>query len=147
MLDLPSDTVSPRRPRWSLTHRLRRLSLRHAAAALPPAALPPPLPDAGDEELPAIVVKAREDVRARLALARLGYAKVRSALARHRRAGKVTFEALEGDRLWPTTEFVHDWLRQERKRLLVQARGPFLLAMLSTIAAGLAFAGVAALLG
>ena len=100
-----------------------------------------------DEALPTIVVKAQEDVLARLALARLGYSKVRSAYARHKREGKDTFAALGRESLWPTMDFVRDWLKEERSRMIAQARWPFLLTMLATIVAGLTFAGVAAFLG
>lgn len=103
-------------------------------------------PQSGDP-LPAIVVKAQEDARCRLALARLGYSTARSEYARHKREGKDTFESLGRDSLWPTMDFVRAWLKEERRRVIARARWPFLLTMLVTIVAGLAFAIVAAMLG
>jgi hypothetical protein len=100
-----------------------------------------------DDALPAIVVKAQEDVRCRLALARLGYSKVRAGYARHKREGKDTFAGLGHESLWPTMDFVRDWLKVERSRIVVRARWPFLVTMLATIVAGLAFVAVAAILG
>ena len=100
-----------------------------------------------DDGLPAIVVKAQEDARSRLALTRLGYANVRSAYARHKRDGKTTFESLSSESLWPTMDVVRDWLSAERSRIIAQARWPFLMAMFATIVAGLAFATIAAMLG
>jgi hypothetical protein len=100
-----------------------------------------------DEALPTIVVKAQDDARCRLALTRLGYAKVRSEFARHKREKKEPFATLGREGLWPTMDFVRDWLKEERSRKIAQARWPFLLTMLATIAGGLAFAAVAALLG
>ena len=97
--------------------------------------------------MPAIVMKAREDAQCRLALARLGYFKVRSAYVRHKREGKDTFVGLDHELLAPTLEFVGDWLREERKQLLGRARRPFLVAMLVTIVAGIAFVAVATVLG
>jgi hypothetical protein len=44
-------------------------------------------------------------------------------------------------------DFVRDWLKEERSRILARTRLPFLLTMLATIVAGLAFAAVAKLLG
>jgi hypothetical protein len=114
-------------------------------ANTPHAEGPPPQP--ADDALPAIVVKAQEDARCRLELARLGYSKVRSEYARHKREGMDTFAGLGHESLWPTIDFVRDWLREERSRIVAQARWPFLLTMLATIVAGLAFAAVAALLG
>jgi hypothetical protein len=106
-----------------------------------------PHPQSADDPLPAIVVKAQEDARCRLALARLGYAKVRSAYARHKRAGEDTFAEFGRESLWPTMDFVRDWLKDERRRAIARARWPFLLTMLATIVAGMAFAAVAAMLG
>ena len=90
------------------------------------------------DELPDIVRKAQEDARSRAALARLGYSKVRAAYARHKRHGQDTFLSLEDQFLWPTTDFVRDWLKAERKRILMRLRWPFLGAMLTTIGAGFA---------
>jgi hypothetical protein len=44
-------------------------------------------------------------------------------------------------------EFVGDWLREERKQVLARARWPFLMTMLATIVAGIAFVAVATVLG
>ena len=106
-----------------------------------------PHAQAADDSLPAIVVKAQEDARCRLALARLGYSKVQSAYARHKREGTHTFAGLGHESLWPTTDFVRDWLKEERRRIVARAKKPFLAAMLVTIVGGLAFAAVAAMLG
>jgi hypothetical protein len=106
-----------------------------------------PPPQSADDALPAIVIKAQEDARCRLALARLGYAEVRSGYATHRREGKDTFAGLGREDLWPTMDFVRDWLKEERSRRVARARWPFLVAMLATIVAGLTFAAVAAMLG
>jgi hypothetical protein len=103
-------------------------------------------PPSADGPMPAIVVRAQEDARCRLALARLGYARVRSEYVRHRRDRKETFASLGQESLWPTTDFVRDWLKEERRRIFMRARWPFLMAMLVTIVAGLAFAAVAAML-
>src|SRR5258705_5187443 len=47
----------------------------------------PAQPQSADDALPAIVVRAQEDARCRLALARLGYSKVRAEYAKHKREG------------------------------------------------------------
>jgi len=106
-----------------------------------------PHPQAVDDSLPAIVVKAQEDARCRLALARLGYSKVRSEYARHKREGTQTFAGLGQESLWPTMDFVRDWLKEERRRIVARAKWPFLVTMLVTIVGGIAFAAVAAMLG
>jgi len=103
-------------------------------------------PPSADGSLPAIVVRAQEDARCRQALARLGYAQVRSEYLRHKRARKETFASLGREALWPTTDFVRDWLKEERRRMFIRARWPFIMAMLVTIVAGLAFVAVAAIL-
>ena|SRR5689334_18624394 len=90
------------------------------------------------EELPEIVRKAQEDARCRTALTRLGYSKVRAAYARHRRGKQDTFLGLEDQFLWPTTDFVRDWLRAERRRVLSRVRWPFFGAMLATVITGFA---------
>ena len=100
-----------------------------------------------DDALPAIVVKAQDDARCRQGLARLGYSKVRSEFARHKREGKDTFAALGREGLWPTMDLVRDWLKEERSKIFARARWPFLATMMGTIVAGLAFAAVAAILG
>jgi hypothetical protein len=97
-----------------------------------------------DDHLPAIVLKAQEDARCRQALARLGYFRVRSAYAKHKRGGNDTFAGLDPE--VPTMDLVRDWLREERKRIVTRARWPFLITALATIVAGLAFIGVAAIL-
>src|SRR5262245_15498138 len=99
-----------------------------------------------DASLPAIAVGAHGDARCRQLLARLGYARVRSEYLRHRRDRKETFASLGRESLWPTTDFVRDWLKEERRRILSRARWPFIMAMLVTIVAGLAFAAVTAIL-
>ncbi|HEY7085618.1 MAG TPA: hypothetical protein VH519_12475 [Hyphomicrobiaceae bacterium] len=103
-------------------------------------------PPSADGSLPAIVVRAQEDARCRQALARIGYARVRSQYLRHRRDRKETFAGLGQESLWPSTDFVRDWLREERRRIVMRAKWPFLMAMLVTIVAGLAFAAVTAML-
>ena len=93
----------------------------------------------GHEEFPAIVKRAQDDVRCRQALAGLGYSLVRSAYARHRQGGLDVFEDLGHERLWPTVDFVRDWLKEERRRIVAQVQWPFVAAMLMTILAGLVF--------
>jgi hypothetical protein len=87
--------------------------------------------------LPEIVRKAQEDARSRIALAQLGYSKVRAEYARHRREGRETFLGLENELLWPTTEFVGDWLKTQRRRILSRLRWPFIGTMLITIGVGI----------
>ena len=81
------------------------------------------------------------------ALAGLGYSQVRSAYARHRQEGLDIFEDLGDAQLWPTLEFVRDWLKEERQRMVAQVRWSFGVAMLATILAGLAFVATIAVLG
>jgi hypothetical protein len=100
-----------------------------------------------DEELPAIVRRAQDDVRCRQALAGLGYSQVRSAYARHRQEGLDVFKDLGHERLWPTADFVRDWLKEERRRIVAQAQWSFVGAMLATILAGLVFFATYAVLG
>ena len=100
-----------------------------------------------DHALPAIVIRAQEDARCRQALARLGFFRVRSAYARQKADGNDTFVGLDPEFLSPTMDFVRDWLREERKRIVARARWPFLMTMLATIVAGLAFLAVSAVLG
>jgi hypothetical protein len=119
-----------------------------------PRNAPPPLPAvaalevpaAGGLELPAIVRRAQEEVRSAHALRSLGYRTVRAEYARHRRDGRDTFSSIGHAELWPTMEFVRGWLKGERRRILANIRTTFLAAMLAAILAGLAFAGVLALL-
>jgi len=103
-------------------------------------------PGSDDDSLPAIITRAQDDVRCRQALARMGYAWVRAEYAQQLKAGGDTFPALAGDQLSPPLEFVRDWLRAERLRLLGRMRSTFLGAMLVTVVAGLAFAIVLAAL-
>ena len=100
---------------------------------------------AAADGLPAIVVKAQEDARCRSALVHMGYSTVRSEHARQRRERLTAFDGLGS--LRPTMDFVRDWLKEERRRIIARTRLPFLLTMLATIIAGLAFALVAAMLG
>jgi hypothetical protein len=120
-----------------------RLAQAHARSSLRAVELLGP----GEEELPAIVVRAQEDARCRQAFTRLGYSKVRSEYARHKREGKDTFVALDGEYLWPTMDFVRDWLKEERKRFVARARMTFLVTMLATVIAGLSFLAVVGVLG
>jgi hypothetical protein len=78
-----------------------------------------------DDELPVILRKAQDDERCRQALARLGYAQVRSAYAQHRQAGLDRFNALGHEQLWPTLDFVNDWLKGERRRVVERVRWSF----------------------
>jgi hypothetical protein len=106
----------------------------------------PPAAEAGEVELPAIIVRAQDELRCTRALSRLGYRKVRAEYARHRRFGRGTFLALADAGLWPSMEFVRAWLRAERRRILARTVSSFLVALLVTIIAGLAFAGTLAFL-
>jgi hypothetical protein len=98
--------------------------------------------DAG-RSLPAFVERAQEDARCREALARLGYRRVKAAYTRQLRDARDadTFHGLERDLLWPPMDFVRDWLKAEKRRILARARRPFLAAMLVTIMVGLGFVG------
>ena len=100
-----------------------------------------------NDDLPLILARADEEARSRLALSRMGYLKVRSAYLRYKRGGKETFHAFGAEHLWPTMDFVRDWLRQERRRLIAQAQPVFLVSLLATLAVGLAFWGALALFG
>ena len=127
--------------RWSLTALKRRLggpkTMRRAASGKTNRAAA-----AETQAMPANVVKAQEDARCRQALARLGYAKVRSHYAKAMRKGNPTFAGLKHLGLTPTLPFVKDWLTEERKRILARARAPFLMTMLATIIAGIVFMAV-----
>jgi hypothetical protein len=101
----------------------------------------------GDEELPAIVRRAQDDVRCRQALAGLGYCQVRSAYARHRQEGLDVFNDLSHERLWPTADFVRDWLKEERRRVVARGQWSFVVAMLATILVGLVSFATYAVLG
>jgi hypothetical protein len=141
----PSTTKSERR--WTvavlgrLLGRRQPLPLRPAAASIDHR-----LPRADDHALPAIVVRAREDARSRLALARLGYVSVRAHYAQCKRQGQETFSGLEHEHLAPAMDLVRDWLMEERKRIFARARWPFLMTMLVTIVAGIVFVAVARVL-
>jgi hypothetical protein len=100
-----------------------------------------------DEELPAIVRRAQDDVRCRQALADLGYSQVRTAYARHKQAGFEVFEDLGHERLWPTVDFVRDWLKEERRVVVARAQWSFVVAMLATILFGFVFFATYTVLG
>jgi hypothetical protein len=100
-----------------------------------------------DPGLPLIVAKVEAEGRARVALRRMGYCQVLLAYLRHKRAGEDTFFAFEADHLWPTMDFVQAWLKEERRDVVARNRSVFLMSMLVTIVAGLAFLGALALLG
>ena len=142
MLGLTRDTTRPARPRtvsafrWFLPRRKR--SPLGFAAAVHDEGLPHP----DDQALPAIVLRARDDARCRRALVRLGYVKVRTHYAHARRDKEPAFTALAHEHLWPSMDFVRDWLIEERKRIVVRARWPFLMTMLATIIAGIVFVAV-----
>ena len=53
------------------------------------------------------------------------YSRVRSAYARHRQGGLDVFEDLGHERLWPTVDFVRDWLKEERRRIVAQVQWSF----------------------
>lgn len=136
----PATAKSERR--WAVA-ALQRLLGRHRPPGRPPVAgIDLRLPHYDDHALPAIVVRAREDARCRLALVRLGYVTVRSQYARCKRRGWDTFTGLEHMHLEPTMDFVRDWLTEERKRIYARARWPFLMTMLATIIAGIVFLAV-----
>ena len=134
MLDDRSRSRSPaeRISRWIDLNTLRSRALKQEREGAHPISLSHSIA-AHDDELPAIVVKAQEDARCQQALARLGYAKVRSEYVRHKRQRRDTFLSLEPEFLWPTMDFVRDWLRAERKRIFTRLRWPFLATMSVTI--------------
>jgi hypothetical protein len=100
-----------------------------------------------DDEFPSIVRKAQDDVLWRKALARLGYSQVRASYAAHRQQGLDIFADLGDKRLRPPMDFVREWLREERTRIIDQVRWLFYVAMLATILAGATFVATVALLG
>jgi len=112
---------------------------------LPPLPPLPPLPAAAElgapdePPMPAIITRAQDEARCRLALARLGYRKVRAEYVRHRQRRRDTFGAIAHAELWPTMDFVRAWLKDERRRILLHARSTFLAVMLATIVTGVAF--------
>src|SRR5438105_990775 len=93
----------------SLREVLRRLGAdpdEDQDLATPNTALSPArTAHAGDNEFPAILRKAQDNVLCRKALARLGYSQVRAAYARHKQEGLETFEDLGDAQLRPTLEF------------------------------------------
>src|SRR5262245_13455153 len=105
------------------------------------------IPGSDDHAMPAIVIRMREDAKCRSRLARLGYFKVRSKYARYKREGRDTFAGVGHEFVVPTMEFVGDWLSEERKRVLARTRWSFLITMVATIIAGIAFVAVATVLG
>ena len=107
----------------------------------------PRAPLTDDDGLPAIITRAQDDLRSQQALARMGYVQVRAEYSQHLKAGSDTFLPLEDDQLWPSMEFVRDWLRAEKIRLLGQAGWTFVGAMAVTVVAGATFAIVLAALG
>jgi len=109
--------------------------------------MPEQVAHTGDEELPAIVRRAQDDVRCRQALVGLGYSRVRSAYAQHRQERLDVFEDLGHERLWPTVDFVRDWLNVERRRVVAQAQWSFVVAMLATILVGFVFFATYTVLG
>jgi hypothetical protein len=137
-----------------LVHRVRTTMLRAATASLLIArsrdAVSQPrvtsarskieeAPDFG-EPLPAIVVRAQEDARARRALGRIGYRAIRAAHTQQLRVNRSNvFYGLSRDELWPTMDLVADWLSAEKRRLLARATRTFLGTMVITIVAGLGF--------
>jgi hypothetical protein len=124
-------------PGWRVSEDGHQLPSSPGSDLLAPAA----------DDLPLIVTKADEDARARLALKRMGYLRVRSAYLRYKRDGRDTFHSFGAEHLWPTMDFVRDWLKEERRRLIAQHRSAFLLTLLVTLAAGLAFVGALAVIG
>jgi hypothetical protein len=105
------------------------------------------IPDSDDHAMPAIVIRMREEAKCRSRLARLGYSKVGSEYARYKREGRDTFAGVDHEFVAPTMEFVAGWLSEERKRVLARTRWTFLMTMLTTILAGIAFVAIAAVLG
>jgi hypothetical protein len=93
------------------------------------------------------VTKAEEEVRSQLALKRMGYLKVLYAFLRYKREGRDTFHSFGADHLWPTMDFVRDWLKDERRQFVAQHGWVSLLTLLATFAAGLAFVGVLIVFG
>lgn len=101
-----------------------------------------------EDDFPSFVRKVQDDVQWRKALAQLGYSQVRVAYAQHRQEGLQVFEALGGqDRLRPPLDFVRDWLKDERRRIIEQVRWLFVVTMLATILAGFTFVATVQFLG
>ena len=108
---------------------------------------PPDLPWLVNDDLPLILTKADEESRSRLALKRMGYLRVRSAYRRHKRDDRDTFHGFGAEHLWPTMDFVRDWLKEERRQFVAQHGWVSLLTLLATLAAGAAFVGILIVLG
>jgi hypothetical protein len=121
---------------------LRRPGWRASGEIVP---VEPVLAPANDD-LPLLVTKLQEDVRSREALERMGYPRALLVYLRHKRSRKETFEGLAPDHLWPTTEFVRDCLKEQRRRIVSQYRATFLVSLLATLTAGIAFLGTLAVL-
>jgi len=122
--------------RWRVSEDVRQAPSSSRNHLLPPA----------NDTLPLIAAKVEEDARSRQALKRMGYFDVLSAYLRYKREGRNTFYGFGADHLWPTMDFVHDWLKEERRRLIARHKRTFLLALLATLAAGLAFISALAVL-
>ena len=114
-------------------------SMPDATAAEPPLA-------AANDDLPLLVTKLQGDVRSKEALERMGYLRALVAYLRHKRSRSDTFEALAADNLWPTTEFVRDCLKEQRRRIVSKHRATFLVSLLATLLSGLAFLATLAVL-
>jgi pheromone shutdown protein TraB len=96
------------------------------------------MPDV-EGSLPAFVERAQQDAQWRAALARTGYRRVKAAYGRQLRESPqvAIFYGIEQLRLWPTMDFVRDWLKMEKRRVLARVRWTFVGAMLTTIVAAL----------
>jgi hypothetical protein len=118
-----------------------RLESRRAQGVPPDSSWP------ASDDLPLIVTKADEEARSRLALKRVGYFRVLSAYRQHKRDGRDTFHSFGAEHLWPTMDFVRQWLKEERRQLVAQHGWVTLLTLLGTLATGLAFVGVLIVFG
>ena len=105
------------------------------------------LPSPEGNYLPLIVAKVEADARARSALKQMGFRSVLHAYLRYKREGRDTFHAFGAEHLWPTMDFVRDWLKQEGRQLVARHGWVFLLSLTATVIAGLAFMGALVLLG
>lgn len=108
----------------------------------------PGMPDA-DGPLPAFVERAQHDATCRAVLARIGYRRVKAAYARQLREAPDAdnFHGLERHNLWPTMDFIRDWLKTEKRRAVARVRWTFVAAMLATIVAVLTFTAALSVLG
>jgi hypothetical protein len=97
------------------------------------------MPDV-EGSLPAFVERAQQDAQWQAALARTGYRRVKAAYGKQvREAPQVAiFYGVEHLGLWPTMDFVRDWLKTEKRRVRGRVRWTFVGAMLTTIVAVLA---------